>query len=135
SSVVPSYAPAVVSPDTAGFTQTFDNRNAGTGKTLTPAGLVNDGNSGNNYSYTYVPVATGEITKRAITVTAVTDTKPYDGNDSSGGVPTYAPALIAPDTETFTQNFDNRNAGTGKTLTPAGVVSDGNSGNNYSYTY
>jgi hypothetical protein len=33
---------------TGNFTQTFDNRNAGTGKTLTPAGSVNDSFGGNN---------------------------------------------------------------------------------------
>src|SRR5436190_23898228 len=98
-------------------------------------GLSSDGNSGSNYSYTYTPVSTGSITKRAVTVTAVTDSKPYDGNISSSGTPTFAPALITPDSAAFTQNFDNRNAGTRKTLTPAGLVSDGNSGNNYSYTY
>ena len=132
---VPTFSPALVGTDTPSFTQSFDNRNAGTGKTLTPAGLVSDGNSGNNYSYTYTPVTTGAISQRAITVTAVANSKPYDGNTSSTGVPTFSPALIAPDTASFTQSFDNRNAGTGKTLTPAGLVSDGNSGNNYSYTY
>jgi hypothetical protein len=132
---VPTFSPALIAPDTPSFSQSFDNRNAGIGKTLTPAGLVSDGNGGNNYSYTYTPVNTGEITKRAVTVTAVANTKPYDGDSSSTGVPTFSPALIAPDSPSFTQTFDNRNAGTGKTLTPAGLVSDGNSGNNYSYTY
>ncbi len=132
---VPTFSPALVGTDTPAFTQSFDNRNAGIGKTPTPAGLVNDGNSGNNYSYTYTTVATGEIIKRGVTVTAVTNTKPYDGDTSSVGVPTLSPALIAPDSPSFTQSFDNRNAGTGKTLTPAGTVSDGNGGNNYSYTF
>src|SRR5205814_8990958 len=131
----PTFAPILISPDSAAFTQHFDNRNAGPSKTLTPACLVSDGNSGNNYSYPYTTLFRSEITKRAVTVTAVTDTKPYDGNISSSGTPTFAPLLISPDSAAFTQSFDNRNAGTGKTLTPAGLVSDGNSGNNYSYTY
>ena len=65
--------------DTAAFTETFDTRNVGTGKTLTPAGSVNDGNGGNNYTVTFVTNTTGSITARAITVTAATSTKGYDG--------------------------------------------------------
>jgi len=123
--------------DSATWTQTFDNKNADTGKTLTPAGLVSDGNSGNNYSYTYVTDATGIITPRAITFTAVTDTKVFDNTTSSSGVPTYpAGALQGTDTrELVIQTYDNKDIGTGKTLTPSGVVTDGNSGNNYTYTY
>ena len=50
--------------DTRAFTQTFDNRNVGTGKTLTPAGSVNDGNGGDNYAITFVNDTTGVITAR-----------------------------------------------------------------------
>ncbi len=132
---VPTIAPALASGDTPNFTQTFDNRNAGFGKTLTPAGTVNDGNSGLNYTVTFAAVATGVIDKLAITVTAVSDTKTYDGNANSTGVPTISPALISPDTSGFSQKFDNRNAGTGKTLTPIGTANDGNGGNNYAVTF
>ena len=44
----------LASGDTAAFTQTFDNANVGTAKTLTPAGVVNDGNGGANYTVTFV---------------------------------------------------------------------------------
>ena len=36
----------------------------GTGKTLTPAGSVNYGNGGNNYTVSFVPNTTGVITAR-----------------------------------------------------------------------
>src|SRR5208283_1125241 len=108
----------------------------GLGKTLTPAGVVNDGNSGLNYSYTYAPVNTGEIDPAPIIVTAVTDSKIYDGTTASAGVPTLtAGSLIGGDTAAWTQTFDTQNVGTGKTLTPAGTVSDGNGGANYSITF
>jgi trimeric autotransporter adhesin len=132
---MPSISPALISPDTSNFTQTFDNRNAGTNKKLTPAGSVNDGNSGNNYAPTFTPVMTGTITPLAITVTAVTSTKTYDGNISSTGMATISPALISPDTSNFTQTFDNRNAGMNKKLTPEGSANDGNGGNNYKPTF
>ena len=76
------------------------------------------------------------IDKLAITVTAVTDSKPYDGANTSSGVPTITSGSLAgDDAVTWTQTFDNKNVGTGKTLTPAGTVSDGNGGNNYAVTF
>ena len=43
---------------------------SGTGKTLIPAGTVNDGNGGANYAVTFVDDTTGVITQWAVTVTA-----------------------------------------------------------------
>jgi hypothetical protein len=68
-------------------------------------------------------------------VTAVTDTKVYDGGTSSAGVPTVAPGVAAGDTANFSQTYDTQNVGTGKTLAPAGSVTDGNSGANYNVTF
>lgn len=127
---------ALATGDTANWTQTFDTKHVGTGKTLTPAGTVNDGNGGNNYDVTFIDNTTGEIIQRAITVTAVTDTKPYDGTVTSTGVPTITSGSLAPgDTAVWTQTFDTPLVGVGKTLTPAGTVTDGNGGNNYDVTF
>lgn len=120
------------------WTQTFATKHAGTGKSIIPAGLVNDGNSGLNYAYTYAPNTSGVITQLGITVTAATDSKVYDGSTTSDGLPTLSAGtpLAGGDSEpTWTQTFDNKNIGTGKTLTPAGLVSDGNNGANYSYNF
>ncbi|MEI6575705.1 MAG: YDG domain-containing protein [Bacteroidota bacterium] len=122
--------------------QTYDNRNYGTGKTLTPGGtVINDGNSGANYTISYVTNLTGVINKKSVTVTALTDTKVYDRTIASSVIPTIS-GIIAPDglTATPTQTYDNYNAGTSKTLTPTALtgslaISDGNSGNNYSVSY
>jgi biopolymer transport protein ExbD len=120
----------------SGLTQAFDDRNAGIGKTIRMNSYtINDGNGGNNYNISFVNT-TGSIAQRPITVTAATDTKIYDRSITSSATPTITSGSIATgDTVTWTQTFDNWNVGTGKVLTPAGVVSDGNSGNNYSYTY
>ena len=61
---------SLVTDDLANFIQTFDNKDVGTGKTLTPSGAVDDGNSGLNYTVSFVPVTTGVITKTSLTVTA-----------------------------------------------------------------
>ncbi|MFT3893179.1 MAG: sortase [Anaerolineales bacterium] len=133
---VPTTSIALATGDTATWTQTFNTKHVGTNKTLTPAGTINDGNGGNNYTVTFVNNTTGVITTRAITVTAVTDTKPFDGNTSSAGVPTITTGSLGTgDTATWTQTFDTPLVGTGKTLNPAGTVNDGNSGNNYAVTF
>ena len=140
---VPTWAPALVGTDTfiPAPTQTFSKKNVGMGnKILIPAGVVNDGNSGLNYAYTYTNYTLGSITAKPITVTAVTDTKEYDGTTSSVGVPVITPGLATGDTEGsypsgIYQTFATPNKGINKTLIPTGVVIDGNGGANYSYTW
>ena len=117
--------------------QSFDNRNAGTGKSLTASGLVMaDGNGGNNYSVSYVTNSQGVITPALLTVTAQADSRVYDGTTASSAAPVVSGATYDTVGTAATQSFDNRNAGTGKSLTAAGLVmADGNGGNNYSVSY
>jgi hypothetical protein len=97
---------SLVSGDTANFSESFLNKNAGTGRTLVPAGSVNDGNLGLNYAVTFANNTTGVITARPITVTAVTDSKGYDCTTSSGKTPTITSGTLGSgDTANFTQSF------------------------------
>ena len=125
-------AGSLASTDTANFTQTFDTRNAGTGKTLTPAGSVNDGFGGNNYAITFTPVSTGVIQAVTLTITATTNTKNYDGTTSAAATPTVT-GLKGSDTVTgLSETYNTAIPGTGKTLSVATyTVNDGNSGGNY----
>lgn len=121
----------------SGLTETYDNRNAGRGKTLSVAAgyTVNDGNSGNNYNVTTVPDTTGVISKAPLTITAVANTKVYDATTSAIATPTTS-GLQGSDTVTgLSETYDNHHVGTGKTLSVAGyTVNDGNGGNNYPVT-
>ena len=137
SAAVPTItAGTLAGTDTGSFTQTFDTKNVGAAKTLTPAGSITDGNGGANYAITFATNTTGVITARAITVTATTDSKTYDATTTSAAIPTITTGTLAgTDTGSFTQTFDNANVGTGKTLTPAGSISDGNLGANYAITF
>ena len=76
--VLPTITAGTVMPgDTANFIETYNTPNVGTGLTLTPSGSVSDGNSGNNYTYTFVPVSTGVITA------ATGATASFVGSDTS----------------------------------------------------
>jgi len=132
---IPTVSPGVAGGDTANFAETYDTKNVGTGKTLSPSGSVTDGNGGANYAVTFANDTTGVITAKPITVTAVTDSKVYDGHTSSAGIPAVSPGLASGDTANFAQTFDTKNVGTGKTLSPSGLVTDGNGGANYAVTF
>ena len=57
------------------------------GSTLAVTGYtVNDGNGGNDYTVTLV-TATGTITPAALTITATSDSKVYDGTTVLDGDP------------------------------------------------
>jgi O-glycosyl hydrolase len=132
----------VVSGDTVTLNNptsgTYDNRNQGTGKTVTVTGLTISGASTTNYtlSSTSASGTVGTINKTNITVTAAANAKTYDGTTSAAATPTVTSgSLQTGDAANFTETYDTKNVGTGKTLTPAGTVSDGNGGNNYNYTF
>src|SRR5579884_2333395 len=134
---VPTVSGLVGSDTVTGLAETYDNKNAGTGKTLTvsPGYTVNDGNGGNNYTVTTVTNNTGVITKAALTITAATNSKVCDGTTSAAAVPTTS-GLVGGDTVTgLAETYDTKHVGTGKTLSvSAYTVNDGNSGNNYTVT-
>ncbi|MDP3779401.1 MAG: YDG domain-containing protein, partial [bacterium] len=135
--VTSSFSPPVAVVDGANFVQAYNNKNVGAGKILTPTGTVNDGNSGANYSYTFVTDTTGVITPKSINVTAQSDTKIYDGTDSSDETPVVGALETGDAIDTApTQEYDTKDVGTDKTLTASGlVVNDGNSGDNYDIIY
>ncbi|MEK7075676.1 MAG: YDG domain-containing protein, partial [Patescibacteria group bacterium] len=131
--ITSTFSPPVALVDEANFIQTYENKNVGTLKTLTPSGSVDDGNVGANYTVTFVNDATGVITEKTINVTAQPDTKTYDGTTSSDENPVVDPLETGDTVGTSpTQAYDTKDVATGKTLTPSGlIINDGNGGLNY----
>ncbi|MDD1652588.1 MAG: YDG domain-containing protein, partial [Methanomicrobiales archaeon] len=123
-----------VTLETGSAQGTFVTRNAGTGVTVLVSGLALSGSDAPNYTLTQ-PTAMADIDQAALTITAVTNTKTYNGDTSAAGVPTVV-GLQDGDTVTgLSETYDTPNAGTGKTLSVATfIVNDGNGGNNYSVT-
>jgi hypothetical protein len=120
-----------------GLVEAYADRNAGTGKMLTvTAYTISDGNAGQNYTVATLPSTAGAIIARPITVTAAANSKVYDGTTSAAATPTVTVgSLVTGDTGNFTETYDTANASTGKRLTPAGSVSDGNGGHNYAINF
>ena len=59
------------------------HKNVGTGKTVSVTGIVDRRHDAGNYTFNYARHHDGDITARAITVTAAGDTKVYDGTTSA----------------------------------------------------
>jgi hypothetical protein len=126
----------LVAGDTATFSETYNNKDAGVGKTLTPSGTINDGDGGADYAVTFASTTVGGIYPCSITVTAATNTKAYDGTTSALATPAITSGSLAVgDTAAFSEGYDTPAVGTGKTLIPSGTVGDGNGGANYSVTF
>ena len=110
------------------------------GSTLVVTGYtINDGNGGNDYTVTLCN-ATGTITPAALTITATSDSKVYDGTTTSTATPTTTTACSRrrhrhrPDARR-----SRRRTCWGPTAARWSVtgytVNDGNGGNDYTVTY
>ncbi len=123
----------------AGGTATgaFASKNVGTALAVTVTGVTITGTGTGNYTATQQTGLTANIATRPITVTAATNSKTYDGTTSAAAIPTITSGTLASgDTANFTEVYSTKDVGSGnKTLVPSGTVSDGNSGNNYAYTF
>ena len=115
----------VLVQDTGGIsygTGTFDTKDAGTGKTVT---AIIGGSASGNYQIT-VAALSGDITKKALTVSGVSvASKAYDGNTNatiSGGT---LNGLVTGETLSLSgqsATFNDRNAGNGKAVTVTGAT-------------
>lgn len=115
---------------------TFDNKNAGTGKTVTVAGVtVNDGNSGGNYNISYQNNTASTINKAALILQNSAVNRVYNGTKSANSTISIASGSLF-GTDSFTGGkfeFLDKNVGSNKALlmTENIVLNDGNNGNNY----
>jgi hypothetical protein len=113
----------------------FVDKNVGNGKTVNVTGISISGTDAGNYTFNTTATTTANITPAPLTITAVTNTKFYDGNNSAAAVPAVV-GLKGTDTVTpLAETYDNANVGTGKTLSVSSyTINDGNSGGNYAVT-
>lgn len=114
----------------------FEDKNAGDSK-MVSADISLEGEKKDNYILASDTATTSaNITKRAITVSAVTDTKVYDTGTTSAALPIITTGSLAADDEAnFIQYYEEKNAGTEKKLIPSGTVNDDNNGENYDVTF
>jgi filamentous hemagglutinin family protein len=120
---------------TVPLTGQYDNPNAGANKLVTASGYAIGGADVGNYnlidqSNDFI----GTIDPAPLTISAVTDTKTYDGTTTSTGVPTVSGLLGDDDATDLAQEFDSRNAGSRSLNVTNYTIEDGNGGGNYAVT-
>ena len=130
-----------VTLDDSAVSGSFDTKDAGTGKTVTITGLTLTGADAGKYMLV-LPTTTADITAATLTVTGITASdKVYDGTtdatlDTTGamlaGVVTGDD--VALDASGATGTFDDKNVGTGKTVTVNGLSLTGADAGNYVLT-
>jgi filamentous hemagglutinin family protein len=128
----------VLTGDTVNFTGigSFTDKHVGTGKTVSVSGIAASGSDANNYSFNTTAATTADVTAKTITVDATGVDKVYDGGTSATIVALGTTGLVAGDAVTFdnaSAAFDNKNVGTGKTVTVSGIAASGTDAGNYSF--
>jgi filamentous hemagglutinin family protein len=125
-----------VALDALGYGASFGNRNVGAGKAVTVTGLTLEGADAGNYSFSQPTGLTANITPRPLTITAVSNTKSYDGTTSAAGIPLVSGSLAPGDSfATLDEVYGSKAVGSGLTLIPFAAVADGNGGQNYALTF
>ena len=95
---------------------------------ITPGGF-----SSLNYDITYLD-GTLTINPAALTVTAVTNTKIYDGTTDAAAVPIVTGLQGNDELVGLRLQYASKHVGTSIVLTPVFTINDGNGGNNYTVT-
>ena len=125
-----SYGGLVSGDDfTGSYSGVFANANVGTGKTVNITSSYS-GADVNNYTVTDQSTTTANITAKALTATASASNKVYDGS-SAATVTLSLSGFIGSETVTSTNSstFNNKNVGTGKTVTVNSItLADGSNG-------
>jgi hypothetical protein len=121
----------------------YDDKNAGTGKTVTVMGLAASAtnNSKTVYGYTLdstlVAPGIGVITPAPLTATTIASGKIYDGTVTATGSATLTGGVIGSDDVAISggvYQFSDKNAGNGKTVTATNVTLSGTDAGNYTVT-
>ena len=114
---------------------TYADKNVGTGKTVTYAGLTLGGTKAKNYTIDASGTGTGDITAKALTVTFADISKTYDGTKKATAGAGTLTGVIDDDKEKVSVAADaeyaDKNAGTGKTVNYTGVALSGDEKDNY----
>jgi filamentous hemagglutinin family protein len=115
---------------TLGYTGTSQNAKNTGSYVITPNGL-----SSANYNMSFAD-GTLTINRAPLTITALTNTKNFDGKADAQAVPTVSGLKGSDTVSNLSEAYADANPGTGKTLNvqTGYQISDGNQGRNYSVT-
>jgi autotransporter-associated beta strand protein len=122
--------------DATSVSALFADKHVGIGKDVAVGGLALSGADAGNYNLIQPTGLAANITPALLTVTAVTNTKPYDGTTGATATPQVTSGgLMSGDRfTTFIERYGSEAIGLGLTLDPLVAIDDGNGGANYAVT-
>lgn len=138
----PSISAGVIAGDTVSLSGTatgsFADKNVGTGKTVTVAGLSLANNTEGNYSLS-IPTLSANITKASLSLTGLTAVnKTYDGTTTASLTGSTSVTPLSGDDVSLsgvvTGTFADANAGAGKAVSVSSVTLVGKDAGNYEFT-
>ena len=115
---------------------TASEKNAGT-RSVTFSPIVLNGSDKDNYILTAQPAVSVVISPKPVTASVSVSDKVYDGNTTATASCSFAAGdIVAGDVVTASAagTFDNKDAGTGKTVTLSGITKNGAGKGNYDIT-
>ena len=129
------YCSGIVNSDDVSVTGTslaFTNEAAGDGKAVTASGCVLSGAKKDDYKIGTLNVNNASIRKCTVTPSATANSKVYDGGVGASGTVSLS-NVVNGDEVTASGNFtfSDKNVGTGKTVTAAGITLSGAKAGNY----
>jgi hypothetical protein len=113
-------------------TASFNDKNVGTAKPVSVTGMSISGTDAGNYTANTSAATMADITAKALTITATGINKVYDGNTKD--TVTLSDNRVSGDvfTEAYTSAlFNDKNVGTAKPVSVAGISISGTDANNY----
>ena len=132
-----------VTLDHSGAIATFADKNIGTNKTITISGITLGGTDAGNYTLTQ-PSTTANVTAKELTVSGITATdRIYNAGTSATSLLVKGSAalvgkqgsdIVTLSTTNAIGAFADKNIGTNKTITIAGLTIDGADAGNYTLT-
>ena len=123
-----------VTIESSGYSANFDNKNVGNNKAVTVTGVTLGGADAGNYTVSQPSGMTANITAKQLIGSFTADNKQYDGNNSATVLSRSVSGVVGSEVVTLnggTATFNDRNVGTGKTVTLSGASLSGAGAGNY----
>ena len=113
---------------------TFDNKNVGTNKAVNVSGINISGADAGNYTFNTAATSSANITAKALTITATSTDKVYDGN--ANATVSLSDNRVGGDILSLANTaatFNNKNVGVNKPVNVTGIAITGTDAGNYTF--
>src|SRR5437588_12633870 len=95
------------------YSASFATKTVANGKLVTVSGVTLSGGDAGNYTVSQPSGLSADITAKNLTISAVTNSKPYDANTSAAAIPTVSGLKGSDTVSGLSEAYSTKNGGTG----------------------